>query len=77
MFTCMRRYKGPNTIKKHPQHRIYPYLLRKLAIKYPSIAADPKRLGARVGMTRVLHTLGIGVMLNARLWRDPITLTST
>ena len=36
MFTCMRRYKGPNTSKKHPQHRIYPYLLRKLAIKYPS-----------------------------------------
>ncbi|WP_417240937.1 DDE-type integrase/transposase/recombinase [Celeribacter halophilus] len=25
-------YKGPNTSKKHPQHRIYPYLLRKLAI---------------------------------------------
>ncbi len=23
-------YKGPNTSKKHPQHRIYPYLLRKL-----------------------------------------------
>ena len=22
-------YKGPNTSKKHPQHRIYPYLLRK------------------------------------------------
>jgi putative transposase len=26
-------YKGPNTSKKHPQHRIYPYLLRKLPIK--------------------------------------------
>jgi putative transposase len=25
-------YKGPNTSKKHPQHRIYPYLLRKLPI---------------------------------------------
>ena len=24
-------YKGPNTSKKHPQQRIYPYLLRKLA----------------------------------------------
>jgi putative transposase len=32
MFTCTRWYKGPNTSKKHPQHRIYPYLLRKLAI---------------------------------------------
>jgi putative transposase len=29
-------YKGPNTSKKHPQHRIYPYLLRKLAITMPN-----------------------------------------
>ena len=29
-------YKGPNTIKKHPQHRISPYLLRKLAITRPN-----------------------------------------
>jgi putative transposase len=29
-------YKGPNTSKKHPQHRIYPYLLRKLPIKRPN-----------------------------------------
>jgi putative transposase len=27
-------YKGPNTSKKHPQHRIYPYQLRKLAIRF-------------------------------------------
>jgi putative transposase len=26
-------YKGPNTSKKHPQHPIYPYLLRGLPIK--------------------------------------------
>ena len=25
-------YKGPNTSKKHPEHRIYPYLFRKLPI---------------------------------------------
>ncbi len=25
-------YKGPNTSKKHPQHPVYPYLLRKLPI---------------------------------------------
>jgi putative transposase len=25
-------YKEPNTSKKHPEHRIYPYLLRKLPI---------------------------------------------
>jgi putative transposase len=29
-------YKGPNTSKKPPQHRIYPYLLRKLAIMRPN-----------------------------------------
>ncbi|WP_413839322.1 IS3 family transposase [Tateyamaria sp.] len=29
-------YKGPNTSKKHPEHRIYPYLLRKLAITQPN-----------------------------------------
>jgi len=25
-------HKGPNTSKKHPEHRIYPYLLKKLPI---------------------------------------------
>ena len=29
-------YKGPNTSKKHPRHRIYPYLLRKLLITRPN-----------------------------------------
>ena len=29
-------YKGPNTSKKHPQHRNYPYLLRKLVIIWPN-----------------------------------------
>ena len=29
-------YKGPNTSKKHPQHRIYPYLLRKLPFTRPN-----------------------------------------
>lgn len=29
-------YKGPNTSKKHPQHMIYPYLLRKLSITRPN-----------------------------------------
>ena len=29
-------YKGPNTSKKHPQHLIYPYLLRKLASTRPN-----------------------------------------
>ena len=29
-------YTGPNTSKKHPQHPIYPYLLRKLPITRPN-----------------------------------------
>ena len=29
-------YKGPNTSKKHPEHRIYLYLLRKLPITRPN-----------------------------------------
>ena len=56
---------------------VYALLFKASAKTVATIAADPKRLGARVGMTRVLHTLGIGVMLNARLWRDPIPPTST
>jgi putative transposase len=29
-------YKGQNTSKKHPEHRMYPYLLRKLPITQPN-----------------------------------------
>jgi putative transposase len=29
-------YQTPNTSKKHPQHKIYPYLLRKLTIDRPN-----------------------------------------
>jgi len=29
-------YQTPNTIKKHPQHKIYPYLLRNLPITKPN-----------------------------------------
>ncbi|WP_369767799.1 IS3 family transposase [Falsihalocynthiibacter sp. BN13B15] len=29
-------YKGPITSKKHPQHRIYPFQLRKLEITRPN-----------------------------------------
>ena len=36
MFTCTRGYKGPNTSKKHPEHRTYRNLLRKLPITRPN-----------------------------------------
>lgn len=29
-------YQAPNTSKKHPQHKIYPYLLRGLTIERPN-----------------------------------------
>jgi len=29
-------YQTPNTSKKHPQHKIYPYLLRGLTIDRPN-----------------------------------------
>lgn len=29
-------YKSPDTSQKHPQHMIYPYLLRKLSITRPN-----------------------------------------
>ncbi len=29
-------YQEPNTSKKHPQHRIWPYLLRKMVIDRPN-----------------------------------------
>jgi putative transposase len=42
MRTLMRRmgikalYRKPNTSKKHPAHRIYPYLLRHLTVERPN-----------------------------------------
>ena len=47
-------YKGPNTSKKHPEHRMYPYLLRKLPITQPNHAAQsrgPIRFGAATSPT--------------------------
>ena len=29
-------YQTPNTSKKHPQHKVYPYLLRELTIERPN-----------------------------------------
>ena len=31
-------YRKPNTSKKHPDHKVYPYLLRGLAIEWPKQA---------------------------------------
>ena len=47
---------------------IYDLLFRAASETLLTIAADPKHLGARIGMTAVLHTWG---------WRSPITRTCT
>lgn len=55
-------YKGPNTSKKHPQHPIYPYLLRKLPNVRPNhvwcsdITYIPR--AARVPLSGGDHGLG-------------------
>jgi len=36
MFTCMRVYQEPKTSKKHPAHKIYPYLSRDLPVTRPN-----------------------------------------
>jgi putative transposase len=32
----VRNYQEPNTSKKHPQHKIWPYLLRNVVIDRPN-----------------------------------------
>jgi hypothetical protein len=52
LATLMKRmgiealYRNPKTTKKHPQHRVYPYLLRGLVIDRPNqvFAMDGKRI---------------------------------
>ena len=39
---------------------VYGLLFKAASEAMLTIAADPKHLGARIGMTAVLHTLGIG-----------------
>ncbi|MEP4038873.1 DDE-type integrase/transposase/recombinase [Pseudophaeobacter sp.] len=58
MVRCARGCKGPNTSKKHPQHRIYPSLLRNLPIRRPSHiwCSDITNIPVRRG---VLHLVAI------------------
>jgi putative transposase len=39
-------YRRPNTSKPAPGHKIYPYLLRKLAVTRPNRSLPPRRRGA-------------------------------
>ena len=54
---------------------VYGLLFKASAETVATIAADPKRLGAKVGMTSVLHTSHQRCVFynsSARLWRDGI-----
>jgi hypothetical protein len=46
---------------------VYVLLFKASAQTVATIAADPKRLGARVGMTSVLHTWGSALTLHPRI----------
>ena len=45
-------YKGPNTSKKHPEHHIYPYLLRKLPITRTNVLRRWRRLFSNTASQR-------------------------
>ena len=36
LMRLVQIYQEPNTSKKHPQHKIWPYLLRKMVIDRPN-----------------------------------------
>ena len=46
------------------KHVVYDLLMRAAAETTLAIAADPKRLGARIGVTAVLHTWGSALTQN-------------
>ena len=43
---------------------VYDLLVKTAADTLITIAADPKHLGARIGLTAVLHTLGLTLTQN-------------
>ena len=55
-------YIGPNTSKKHPQHPIYPYLLRKLPITRPNHVwcSDITYIPVRRGLLYLVAIMGQG-----------------
>jgi putative transposase len=62
-------YQEPKTSKKHPEHKIYPYLLRGLAITRPNLVwcADISYSAPRPGWSGVHMTGMHGERRNGRL----------
>lgn len=76
LATCMKRmgiqalYRRPNTSKPAPGHKVFPYLLRKLAVTRPNqVWAMPCPAGASAGCCREGHYLHppLGTLLRKAL----------
>ena len=52
-------YQEPNTSKKHPQHKIWPYLLRNV------VSTDPTKFGVLISP---IYRCGVGSCTSWRLW---------
>jgi putative transposase len=72
-------YKGLNTSKEHPQHRIYPYLLRKLPITRPNHVwcSDITYIPVRRGFFLYLVAIMDWATLKVLAWRLSNTLDAS
>jgi hypothetical protein len=64
-FHVVSTLPGPIAdIAYHNKAVVYDLLLKTAAEALMTIAADPKHLGARIGLTAVLHTWGSALTQN-------------
>jgi hypothetical protein len=56
-----------NALMLHNQRRLYDLLFQTAAATLLTLAADPKRLGAQVGFTAILHTWGQNLLFHPHL----------
>ena len=52
-------YQPPRTTVPHPGHRLYPYLLRGLAIDRPNQSLPPRRRGCGARISRIFRCVGV------------------
>jgi putative transposase/transposase-like zinc-binding protein len=56
-----------NSLIRHNQRRLYDLLFQAAAQTLLTLAADPKRLGAQIGVTAILHTWGQNLLFHPHL----------
>jgi Putative transposase/Transposase zinc-binding domain len=56
-----------NPLIRHNQRRLYDLLFQAAAQTLLTLAADPKRLGAQIGVTAILHTWGQNLLFHPHL----------